>query len=197
MSNLIERGLAQIEKYEKVKSELSHILESLKVSEKKMEEIKYEQGLIEKAQLALQQARPLMSQSSIKQCENLANAALSTIFEFPYSIEYSVEDGGFVLNKGDYYTDISESEGGGLVAVISFVFSVYLLIKLGKRRFLAFDEHFTQLSDVYLSNFIEFVRQLCKDLDFDTLLVTHDSRITLDQVDGAYLIHDGKSTKQK
>ena len=33
-----------------------------------------------------------------------------------------------------------------------------LLVKLGKRRFLAFDEHFTQLSDAYLKNFLEFIR---------------------------------------
>ena len=68
---------------------------------------------------------------------------------------------------------------------------------MGKRRFLAFDEAFTQVSDKYFSNFVEFIRQLCKDLDLDILLISHDQRISIDDVDSVYVIEDGKSKKLK
>ena len=72
-----------------------------------------------------------------------------------------------VLNKGDYSTDLSEAEGGGIITVISFVFLIYLIVKLNKRRLIILDEAFTQISDAYFDKFIEFVNQLCTDLGFD------------------------------
>ena len=70
-------------------------------------------------------------------------------------------------------------------------------MKLGKRRFLAFDEQFTQISDQFLGNFLEFIKVMCNDLGADIMLITHDERISLDDVDTSYLIENGKSIKIK
>ena len=182
---------------EDLRSKKSHVESTLQVAQGQMDKILKEQDLLLRSDLAMKQVKPLLSQSSILECEKLANAAISSVFDFPYKVKYSVEQGRFVLDKGDYETDLATAEGGGLLSVISFVFSVYLLIKIGKRKFLAFDEQFTQLSDEYLVNFLQFLVALCKDLNIDILLITHDGRIQLSQVDHAYRISDGRSIKEK
>lgn len=174
-----------------------HIQNTVNVSNQKLKEVLEEQDLLERTTIALQQAKPLLSASSIRQCEKLANSAISSVFGFDYTVEYNVETNRFLLNKGNFVTDLADAEGGGMVTVISFVFVVYLLVKLGKRRFLAFDEHFTQISDKYFPSFIEFVRTLCKDLNLDILLISHDQRIQPDDVDRCFIIENGKSKRVK
>ena len=194
---LNQRCNAQNLRYEQLNASISHVENVFQTTETELAKITSEKELIERASLALKQVRPLLSGSSIKDCEELANSAIKSIFGFDYTIEYDLESNRFVLNKGEYSTDLSEAEGGGIITVISFVFLVYLIVKLGKRRLIYFDEAFTQISDAYFPQFIGFVNSLCDDLGFDILLVSHDARITVDDVAHAYLIKDGKSSKIK
>lgn len=196
-STLEQRCNAQNLRYEQLNANISHIENVIRTTESELAKITNEKELIERASLALKQVRPLLSGSSIKDCEQLANSAISSIFGFDYTVEYDLESNRFVLNKGDYSTDLSEAEGGGIITVISFVFLIYLIVKLNKRRLIILDEAFTQISDAYFDKFIEFVNQLCTDLGFDILLVSHDQRITVDSVQHAYLISNGESKKIK
>lgn len=196
-SILQNRVQAQLSRYH----ELTNLLNSTKLalveSQKVMDKVLSEQNMLERATVAIQQARPLLSVSSIKQCEELANSCIQSVFEFPYTVEYDAESSRFKLNKGDYVTDLADAEGGGIATVIGFVFNVYLLAKLGKRKFLAYDEAFYAVSDKYIANFIEFVRVLCRDLNIDLLLISHDERIQPDMVDHVIRIEDGVSKKLK
>ena len=175
-----------------------YLSNEINVAQLKMNEILVEQDLIERSLFAIQAAKPLLSASSIKQCEELANSAISSVFDLPYTVEYNVETKKFNLNKGTYVTELSEDgEGGGMLVVISFVFTVYLLVKLNKRRFLAFDEAFTQISDKYFPAFLSFMNQLCKDLQVDILWISHDVRVSVEDVDHAFLIENGVSKRLK
>ena len=144
---------------------------------------------------ALKDAKPILSANSIEQCEKLANSALATIFETDATLKYSSDEGRFIIDEGDYSTDLKEGNGGGYLAVISLVFNLFLLMKLKKRRFLCFDEQFTQISDEYFENFMAFLKVLSKDLNVDILLVTHDKRIEDDMIDHLYVMEDGIACK--
>lgn len=196
-SNLQNRVLKQLARYKRLQSSLENTKVNLAESQKMLDKVQKEQALLERATVAVQQARPLLSASSIKQCEALANSCIQSVFEFPYTVEYDVESCRFKLNKGDYVTDLADAEGGGIVTAISFVFSVYLLVKLGKRMFMAFDEAFTQISDKFFPSFLAFVRQMCHDLNCDICLISHDARISSDDVDHVILIENGKSRRLK
>lgn len=192
------RIAAQVDRFEKIESNLSNSQASMHVATEQMTIVLKEQDLLERATVAIQQARPLLSASSIKQCEELANSAIEAVFDLSYTVEYSVMDSKFYLNKGDgNLTDLANAEGGGLISVISFVFQVYLLIKMGKRRFLAYDEAFTQISTKYFYNFFDFLKKLGSDLDIEILLVTHDTRVTQDMVDHDYFFEDGIANQVK
>lgn len=194
---LEQRCNKQLLRHAELTNDIRRVQSVITNAEESFEQVNSERELIERSLLALKQVRPLLSGSSIRDCEELANSAIKSIFGFDYKVEYDLESNRFVLNKGDYSTDLSEAEGGGIITVISFVFLVYLIVKLNKRRLIFFDEAFTQISDAYFGKFIEFVNELCTDLGFDLLLVSHDQRITADDVQHVYQIAGGKSKQIK
>lgn len=152
-------------------------------------------NLLERSKLALDLARPLLSANSIKQLESLANSALSTIFQMEGEIVFDVVSKRFVLRQGDKECDLAEANGGGLVTAISFIFDLFLLLKSGNRRLLVYDEAFYAVSEQYYDAFITFIKQSCKDLNIDLLIVSHDSRLQPSMVDVAYRVQDGKAYK--
>lgn len=179
-------------------SQLNGLQVQLSTAKAKMQDLLDEQSLIERSKVSLEQARPLLSASSIKQLEALANSALSTIFEMDGSIEYDVESKRFVLVQPDgYKTDLADANGGGVIAAVSAVFDLFLLVKKGCRRLLIYDEAFYAISDQYYSDFIAFYRQACKDLGVDSLWVSHDARLTPDMVDHVYRIENGQAIRIK
>lgn len=195
--NVIERYRKLADSREKLKSNFSLLSSQLTQALKQIDEINEEKRLLENSLQALKDAKPILSANSIEQCEKLANSALATIFETDATLKYSSEEGRFIIDEGDYFTDLKEGNGGGYLAVISLVFNLFLLMKLKKRRFLCFDEQFTQISDEYFENFMSFLKVLSKDLDVDILLVTHDKRIEDDMIDHLYVMEEGIARKIK
>lgn len=195
--NVIERYRKLADSREKLKSNFSLLSSQLTQALKQIDEINEEKRLLENSLQALKDAKPILSANSIEQCEKLANSALATIFETDATLKYSSDEGRFIIDEGDYSTDLKEGNGGGYLAVISLVFNLFLLMKLKKRRFLCFDEQFTQISDEYFENFMSFLKVLSKDLDVDILLVTHDKRIEDDMIDHLYVMEEGIARKIK
>lgn len=183
--------------YERLRVGITQMTTQLDKTVETLEGYKKEYTLIDKAQTALKDAMPILSATSIKACEELANNAIRTVFGLDYVVEWDGESGRFILNKGDYCTDLADSEGGGMLTLVSFVFNIFLLNKLGCRRFMAFDEAFTQVSASYFPSFVTFIREMCRSLHVDLLLISHDQRITADDVDHLYRMEDGHCTKLK
>lgn len=164
---------------------------------KKLNQLKEEHYLAVDSLQALKDVRPLLAQSAIQRAEKLANEALQVIFDIPLKLFYSEEDARFQVETPEGFADFQEGQGGGVQAVVSFIFQVALLLKGNHRLFMVYDEMFTQLDDAALARFLEFVNKLCDDLGMQILLVTHDQRIQLDSVTHYYRIENGKSIKIK
>lgn len=194
---LFEKYNQVFQDFQKLKSDREFTAQSLVQAQEAMNEILAEQKQLLVSTEALQAVKPLLSKSSIDQCQKLASEAVKAVFSDDYEVFYNSEDSRFYLNHGGYQTDIATAEGGGINSVVAFVFQVYLLIKLHKRRVIFLDEAWSGISDDYLERFLEFVRQMCHDLKFECVLITHDQRITLEQVDYCYEIVEGYSKRIK
>lgn len=154
--------------------------------------IREEQAILETSKTVMDEAKKILTKTSLEYCERLATVAVKTIFNFSAEVKYSSTDGKFYLMFDDgMVSDIAGDEGGGIKTVLSFVFSLYLVIKANSRRVMFFDEAWTQVSAEYFPAFIAFVKQICVELGFEILLVTHDERITLNDVDTAYFMEKG------
>lgn len=197
MEQLTEKYNEVYQDFQDLLKEKEFTTQTLLTAESQMKDILAEQALLQSSTETLQHVKPLLSKSSIEQCQKLASMAIKAVFDSDYDVVYHSEDGRFYLDKGGFMTDIATAEGGGINSIVSFVFQVYLILKLKKRRVIFLDEQWSGISTPQLLKFIEFVRKLCKDLDFSIALTTHDERLTLDLVDHAFEIVDGESHRLK
>ena len=115
-----------MERYQTLLTQKSFLENTLNVSLKKMQEIEEEQSLLERSTLAIQAVKPLLTQSSIKDCEDLANAAIQAVFGFEAKIRYSPDRQRFVMDQGDFSTDLANAEGGGLVTPSYHLYFQYI-----------------------------------------------------------------------
>lgn len=183
--------------YNEISQRLSFELQSLSNYQSKIDKLSSTLELLTKSEEALKAVKPLIRDSSLTKCLELCNIAMRTIFESSDKVEYDYASQRFILNKGEYTTDLVDGEGGGYLSVLSFIISVFVLLKAGKRRIMFLDEQFTQISAKYFPQFLMFLRQLSHDLGIDILLVSHDQRISIDDVDHCYLIESGTSKQLK
>jgi hypothetical protein len=118
--------------------------------------IRDEQALVETSKTVMEEAKKILTKTSLEYCERLATVAVKTIFNLPAEVKYSSTDGKFYLMFDDgMISDIAGDEGGGIKTVISFVFSLYLVIKSNSRRVMFFDEAWTQVSAEYFPVYSE------------------------------------------
>lgn len=178
-------------------NKVSVLRTQLNMSKSKLDEVTKEQELIAQSLQALKDVKPIIANNAIQQCERLANTALRTIFNLDKVIVYSANDAKFLLKDPEGNYEALKEQGGGIITVISLIFNLFLLKKLNSRQFLMFDEAFYAISDAYMPAFMEFLHQLCKDLELDLLLISHDVRISPDMVDHIYVINNGISSKVK
>lgn len=194
--------------YQTIKARATKLLQDQKAKQKqleaqqlatqtKLDDLLKQQNMLEQSRVAIDQARPLLSAESIKQLEALANTALSTIFDIQAEVSYDVESKRFVLRDGDNVCDLADANGGGIVTVLSEVFSLFLLVKQGCRRIVVHDEQFYAVSEQYFDAFWNFLKKAYTDLGIDALIISHDARLTPDMVDRVYRIENGKSIRLK
>ena len=196
-NDIISRYKRLVSKRDQLNSEIKFANIQLQEAIKQLDKISNEQTLILDSLKALRDVKPILSANSIEQCEKLANSALEAIFNSGMKFKYNAEESRFVLDNGEFETDLTSANGGGFLAVLSLVINIFLLLKLKKRRLLVFDEQFTQISDAYIGNFFQFMREITTKLGVDILAVTHDIRIEDEMADRIYIMEDGKTKRVK
>lgn len=198
MSSLDSRYSAAVASYDTLVNQVRLDSAQLDHFGEQIEKVRAEQSLLEDSKTVLADARKLITKSSLEYCERLATVAARTIFNIDAEIKYEVDDGKFYLIYSDgLKVDIATSESGGVKTVLSFVFSLYLVMKSGSRRLMFYDEAWTQVSAEYMPQFIAFVKQVCHELGFSICLISHDERIPYDDVDRAYFMENGKCRRVK
>ena len=117
--NLTERYYRMSAVYNSMLERRDLLKGTLVKAQENMEKCLAEMTVIEASLQALKDVKPILAANSIEQCEKLANAALQAIFDTDAKVEFDAEEGRFMINEGEYKTDLAEDNGGGYVAVIS------------------------------------------------------------------------------
>lgn len=77
--------------------------------------IRDEQALVETSKTVMEEAKKILTKTSLEYCERLATVAVKTIFNLPAEVKYSSTDGKFYLMFDDgMISDIAGDEGGGI-----------------------------------------------------------------------------------
>jgi len=154
-----------------------------------------ERILVKESNEVLAKLIPLLSITAMEEAVNISNMALRAIFLHECELVFVEEDARFVVKTSEGDTDLVNGNGGGYLAVVSLIFRIFLMSRLGARPFLIADEAFTQLDSEAIVRFIDFIRVFCNSLSFDLLLVSHDERILPESVDTVYYLEEGKAVK--
>lgn len=112
------------------------------------------------------------------QIEDIINTGLRFIFEGEITLRLdTLERRGrteFILNVLNGEVEgLRETHGGGVLAVISFLFKTVIAVVFEHKRFLIYDETLTFVSKEYQEKVSEFISTMCKDMNFDIALISH------------------------
>jgi DNA repair exonuclease SbcCD ATPase subunit len=139
----------------------------------------------------------------IEAIQDIASRGLTQIFGEPMElrIEQVVRarrvEMDIMVKTGELVTPILESRGGGLAAVAGFLLRVaVLLLTPNVRKFMALDETFAMLSEDYLENMGNFLRELCEQTGLQMLMVSHQTEFA-DAADAVIRIEKSATNTSK
>ena len=150
--------------------------------------LKTTKTLNDEASQCMKAVLPIITSTSTGNFIEICSKVLSSVFDKPVEVRFDSNDLTSVSSEG--VSSLKTGNGGGYKMVVSFISSVFMILKTNSRRFIVYDEAFTQLDDVALERFLSVVRGFCKELGFDILLVTHDPRVSPDWCDSNLMIEN-------
>lgn len=138
----------------------------------------------------------IVYERSIKELKDILNSALSTIFydrDFALDIVLSDKNGKslqFKMTEEGKPVNLKRGTGMGVLTVISAVLQMYYL-QCKNSRILMLDESYSAVSEEYVEAFFNFLSQMCQQLGFKIILITHDKRF-LQYADKTYKLEKGE-----
>ena len=183
----LQRKTDQIEGFHKALKKQEHDLLI------EMETIKKEIELLSKTSLILKHLLDGMIQDEISKMAGLMTYGLKTVFDdqkltfLPIikkknekvHIELKTDNDGV---QGEY-----ESFGGSVAVIESFLLRILSMLKKKFARLMILDETFSAVGAEYINNTCKLIRELCKKLDLDILLVTWQDEFR-NNADNVYVV---------
>ena len=198
-----------------IKGSIESILSDTKRYKKNIEELTEEIAVQQETVTSYKEVLDILSKEQIIKIQSLVTVALHTIFhDRDYSLDIVFGERGLertvelvLVEKRRFETSAGEEDvelrtpfedgiGGGVMVVVGFLLQVYFIVYFDLEKVMFCDESFSQLSDIYLPNLLEFIKSLCEQKGFRIVLISHDPRITAN-ADFVYQMEDGVVTRVK
>ena len=167
-------------------SDLSDSTESLDQTEVLIQEN------LEQREIA-RKAAGLVQDNLAAKLSGIVTKAISTVFEEPieFVVQFverrGVSECDLSLKIGEDYYDILNEQGGGVADVCSMCLQMAFIMMSQVNRVLIIDEPARHMDVVAQERFIFVLQELCKELDFTIIMVTH-SEAFADAADKVFTI---------
>lgn len=178
-----------VSEYNTLQSDVRSLGANVQAYTLEVSKLKATKTLNDEAVQCMKAVLPIITSTSTGNFTDICSKVLSSVFGIPVEVRFDANDITIISPEGQ--SSLKTGNGGGYKMVVSFIASIFMILKTNSRRFIIFDEAFTQLSDEALERFMQVVRGFCAQLGFDILLVTHDPRISTEWVDSNLFISDG------
>lgn len=138
-------------------------------------------------------AAGLVQDNLAARLSGIVTKALSTVFEEPieFIVEFverrGVSECDLRLKIGDDIYDILNEQGGGVADVCSMCLQMAFIMMSQVKRVLIIDEPARHMDSVAQERFILVLQELCKELDFTIIMVTH-SQAFADNADKVFKV---------
>lgn len=186
-------------RYRGIQSSIETTRNSISDLDRKISELNEEKS-------ALQLCRPIIddiinkfSDSLIRKLEDLLTIGLQKIFyDRNYSVQIRVVDKRntkcvemLLSDDGNLIPVKNANIAGGILVVIASIIQIFYIINLDVDKYIFLDEQFSQISEQYIDNFMEFIHTLCDETNLSVVLITHDNRF-IKYGDRIYIADKGK-----
>ena len=124
-------------------------------------------------------AAKLVQDNLASKLSGIVSKALSAVFEedIKFVVNFverrGVSECDLFLRIGDYDYDILNEHGGGVADVCSLCLQMAFIMMSDVSRTLIIDEPARHMNEVSEERFISVLRELCKELSFTVIMVTH------------------------
>lgn len=196
MINELNRLKYKIESLQKHKQANDQTIQSLVNQENDLNQMLAQ--IIEERQY-YKRAVDVVYERSVQELKDILNSALYTIFgeDANYTIDIVLTDKRgkslqFKAYKDGKPVNLKRGTGMGVKTVISAILHMYYL-QCKNSKILMLDEAYSAVSEEYVPAFFEFLHQMCEQLQFKIILITHDKRF-LQYADKTYRITAGEVT---
>lgn len=167
-------------------SDLSDSTESLDQTEVLIKEN------LEQREIA-RKAAGLVQDNLAAKLSGIVTKAISTVFEEPieFVVQFverrGVSECDLSLKIGEDYYDILNEQGGGVADVCSMCLQMAFIMMSQVNRVLVIDEPARHMDVVAQERFIAVLKQLCQELKFTIIMVTHSQSFS-DNADKVFTI---------
>ena len=167
-------------------SDLSDSVESLGQTEALIQENLEQRDIARKA-------AGLVQDNLAAKLSGIVTKAISTVFEEPieFVVQFverrGVSECDLSLKIGDDYYDILNEQGGGVADVCSMCLQMAFIMMSQVKRVLVIDEPARHMDVVAQERFIAVIKQLCQELKFTIIMVTHSQSFS-DNADKVFTV---------
>lgn len=186
-------------KYRGIQSSIETTKSSISEIESKLSALEYEKNVLLSCKPIIDDIINKFSDSSLRKLEELLTIGLEKIFyDRKYSIQIKVVDKRnskcveLLLNdNGNLIPIRNSSVAGGILVVIASIIQIFYIVNLDVAKFMFLDEQFSQISEQYVDNFMQFIKTLCDETGLAIVLITHDNKF-MKYGDRVYIADKGK-----
>ena len=167
-------------------SDLSDSTESLDQTEVLIQENLEQRDIARKA-------AGLVQDNLAAKLSGIVTKAISTVFEEPieFVVQFverrGVSECDLSLKIGEDYYDILNEQGGGVADVCSMCLQMAFIMMSQVKRVLVIDEPARHMDVVAQERFIAVLKQLCQELKFTIIMVTHSQSFS-DNADKVFTV---------
>ena len=167
-------------------SDLSDSVESLGQTEALIQENLEQRDIARKA-------AGLVQDNLAAKLSGIVTKAISTVFEEPieFVVQFverrDVSECDLSLKIGEDYYDILNEQGGGVADVCSMCLQMAFIMMSQVNRVLVIDEPARHMDVVAQERFIAVLKQLCQELKFTIIMVTHSQAFS-DNADKVFTV---------
>lgn len=191
-------------KYRGIQSSIESTKNSIAEVNSKIDELECEKNTLKLCKPIIDDIISKFSDSLLRKLEELLTIGLKKIFyDRNYSAQIRVVDKRntkcveLLLNDNGNLIPVKNScVAGGILVVIAAIIQVFYIINIPTvDNFLFLDEQFSQVSEIYVPQFMDFIKTLCNETGLSIVLITHDNKF-MKYGDRIYVADKGNFTLQ-
>lgn len=200
-----DRVTSFIEHRKQLKSKLTYEKSSIDKLKDRVSKLSEERVKLVKAQGVVDKVTQIVSARGVGKIESIVSNGLKLVFGKKVSFIIDKKEGTkgtnykFLIKDGEVIGSPTESFGGGIVNVTSFLLRIIMIKRFKLAKFMAIDEGFNNVSELYIPKVSSLLKTLSDNHGFNILLVTHQMRLA-ENSDNIYIaekIEDGSPNLRK